>query len=279
MINFTIRRDNGRRIIWEESQISYIISEYQKGTKTSELAKLFNVSSEAIRALLKRNNIHVMSVKERAYKEYPRNSNFFEKIDNPIKAYWLGFLYADGCVTTKNSFTMELAAVDKKHLEQFQQDIGAVKHKLSYKSKTTEKGTFCESYVFNMKDKKFCEDLIKQGCVPRKSLILTFPSEEQVPSEFIYDFIRGYFDGDGCVNICRNQMNYSMVGTKEFLEEVKKFLNLNNALQKPRNNKAYILKVDGNKKSKFFFDKIYNDPIRYLERKYKKVKNFYSYCA
>ena len=277
MIDFTIRRDNGGRIIWEESQISYIISKYQKGTKTGELAKLFNVSSEAIRALLKRNNVHVMTVAEQAYKEYPRNSNFFKKIDNSIKAYWLGFLYADGCVTVKNSFTMELAAVDLKHLQQFQQDIGAINHKLSKKTKKLNNKNF-DSYVFNMKDKKFCEDLIKLGCVPQKSKILKFPTEEQVPNVFLPDFIRGYFDGDGCVNICRNQISYSFCGTPEFLNKLKLILHTNVSLEK-RSEYNAVLKVQGNKKAKIFYDYIYNNPSRYLERKYNKVKEFYSYCA
>ena len=42
-------------------------------------------------------------------------------------------------------------------------------------------------------------DLIKQGCVPNKSLILTFPNKYQVPKNLINHFIRGYFDGDGSI--------------------------------------------------------------------------------
>lgn len=42
-------------------------------------------------------------------------------------------------------------------------------------------------------------DLIKQGCVPNKSLILTFPNKYHVPKNLINHFIRGYFDGDGCI--------------------------------------------------------------------------------
>ena len=42
-------------------------------------------------------------------------------------------------------------------------------------------------------------DLNKLGVVERKSLILTFPTEQQVPKHLMPHFIRGYFDGDGSV--------------------------------------------------------------------------------
>ena len=38
------------------------------------------------------------------------------------------------------------------------------------------------------------QSLIKLGCVPRKSLIITLPS---IPKNLMHHFIRGYFDGDG----------------------------------------------------------------------------------
>jgi len=61
--------------------------------------------------------------------------------------------------------------------------------------------------------------LIKLGCVPKKSLILTFPTEEQVPQEFIYDFIRGYIDGDGYIQYDYIKHRYRIIiaGTKAFL--------------------------------------------------------------
>lgn len=47
--------------------------------------------------------------------------------------------------------------------------------------------------------KKSYTDLINKGCGINKSLILKFPDETQVPQNLISHFIRGYFDGDGCV--------------------------------------------------------------------------------
>ena len=49
----------------------------------------------------------------------------------------------------------------------------------------------------NWSTKKIVEDLKQKGCVPKKSLILTFPSKEILSENLRYHFIRGYFDGDG----------------------------------------------------------------------------------
>ena len=40
-------------------------------------------------------------------------------------------------------------------------------------------------------------DLINLGCIPNKSLTLTFP--DFINDELLPHFIRGYFDGDGCI--------------------------------------------------------------------------------
>lgn len=56
-------------------------------------------------------------------KKYQVNENYFEKIDSEEKAYWLGFLYADGNVRMhKNKsgiLKLKLKQSDKKHIEKF----------------------------------------------------------------------------------------------------------------------------------------------------------------
>lgn len=41
------------------------------------------------------------------YRYYYFNENFFEKINNELSAYWLGFLYADGCILTPKTGQQE----------------------------------------------------------------------------------------------------------------------------------------------------------------------------
>ena len=53
--------------------------------------------------------------------------------------------------------------------------------------------------VLEINSTKIASDIKKLGCIKNKTLQLQFPTESQVPRKFQYAFIRGYFDGDGCV--------------------------------------------------------------------------------
>jgi hypothetical protein len=125
------------------------------------------------------------------------------------------------------------------------------------------------------------DDLIKLGCLEHKTFLLKFPTNEQVPQEFIYSFILGLWDGDGSITICtprkethRPAFSISLTGTKEILEGVKSALNLSNSLLQrfpERKNNNYTLQVSGTQKVAKILDKIYsNAPSFCLKRKYNK---------
>ena len=117
----------------------------------------------------------------------------FEKIDTEEKAYWLGFLDADGCIHNGRNYDygieLGLQEQDYSHLVKFK-DFIEKDNKICYREKIN-------SYRYQFKNKTMNKDLINLGCVPHKSLILKFPDEDQVPDNFLIPFIRGYFDGDG----------------------------------------------------------------------------------
>lgn len=84
---------------------------------------------------------------------------------------------------------------------------------------------------FGVSNNEFKNDLIKLGCCPQKSLILKFPTAEQVPENFIIPFIRGYFDGDGCLSHVysdtkktRFTVSVGLIGTNNFLVGLEKVL-------------------------------------------------------
>lgn len=82
------------------------------------------------------------------------NRYIFENIDNEEKAYWLGFLYADGSVgSTDYRVELGLAEKDLEHIKKFKNFIG-LDNKISYRPKS-------KSYRYSFKDKIFKEILIK----------------------------------------------------------------------------------------------------------------------
>jgi len=110
-------------------------------------------------------------------------------------AYILGFIYADGCITN-NSLRIVIQKKDKNLLEIIKKEIGA-NTTIHDEVRTLNNKQFYSSALI-IKSVKIIEDLIKLGVVENKSLVIHFP---QIPSEYILDFIRGYFDGDGSVGI------------------------------------------------------------------------------
>ena len=134
----------------------------------------------------------------------------FEIIDTEEKAYWLGFLYADGCVGSKeDKVELGLAEKDLKHIEKFR-DFMNITNKISYREKT-------KSYRMSFRSAKCKQDLIDKGCIPKKSLILDFPNENQVPKHLIRHFIRGYFDGDGWFTNTESCFQIGIIGTENFI--------------------------------------------------------------
>ena len=132
--------------------------------------------------------------------------------------------------------------------------------------------------VWRIGDKHLKESLIKQGCVPQKSLILKFP---ELPAPLISHFIRGYFDGDGCVSYYRrNQFvtpQCSLVGTKDMLSKIIYNTNSDNVIEEEFTTNIYY-SIKYNKKGSIdFLNQIYKDATIYLDRKYKRYQLFKKY--
>ena len=124
---------------------------------------------------------------------YERDSNVFEKIDTEEKAYWLGFLYADGYVNEEKHFlTLGIGNKDKEHIEKFRKFL---KTNAPYVDKANNGGH--PFRYFRIYDQKIVADLAKQGCTQGKSLTL-MPSCDMDESLWVH-WSRGVFDGDGSI--------------------------------------------------------------------------------
>lgn len=219
------------------------------------------------------------------YGKYYVNQDYFKKIDNEWKAYWLGFLYADGTNqikrNSKKNNKMEyttkltLSSVDEDHVKKLRNSVQG-DAPISYKDVKLNDKIF-HSVSYSMCNKKICEDLNTLGCVPNKSLVLRFPNQEQLPKEFIRDFIRGYFDGDGCIHINLEKQNiqFNIMGTLEFLEKIQdifyKELNIEKTkIQIKKNNKAYSIQYGSIMSIQKIYNYLYKDCNIYLQRKLDK---------
>lgn len=265
-----------------------IIKEYTSGVSRGVLCKKYHISWKKLTNLLKYNFVYVRTVKDNS-KKYTCNTDFFKVIDNEEKAYWLGFIYADGCVT-KNKLVIRLSSLDKKHLDKFKKSINSNHpiHDYNCTNGFSNPNHFSSNICINSEE--LVNDLINYGVVYNKSLILKFPC---LKDSLIKHFIRGYFDGDGSVSSTKYSKNkggvkryikgvFSLTGTKEFLEECKKHLPCNFSLskEKRRNSNTWYLKTSSMVKTYILHDYFYNESTVYLDRKFDKFKeiiNEYEY--
>lgn len=223
--------------------------------------------------------------------KYTYNKDYFKKIDSSDKAYWLGFLYADGCITRfykgeelrSMSLEITLQSQDIDHLIKFRDSLES---NVPIQDRKIAGKYNANRIVINYT--KMCRDLINLGCTPCKSLTLEFPTSDIVPEKYIRDFIRGYFDGDGCVSYTEGDYYHSergkkyrmhsyscsFCGNENFLISVRDIL-INNGIKvgEPRKDKRsnacsiYIYGVDNIEKFKKY---IYTDDCMCLSRKKEK---------
>ena len=243
----------------------------QNNISLTKLAKMFGLSRTTIHNYMKANNVEVKSTNV-----HSQDTKFFDVIDSEEKAYWLGFIYADGCISERvkngkvSSMKLEITLNegDKIHLEKFLKDIKSTNTietklvKLHGKEITTYRATVSSTDM--------CRDLIRHGCSPRKSLTLEFP--KHLPESLVKHFIRGYFDGDGCIS---TRKRISVVGTEQFLTSLQNYLieelNVSNvSIRQEKRGKHYSYEKSGNDALKIM-NLLYSDCKVYLDRKYEKA--------
>ena len=195
----------------------------------------------------------------------------FETIDTEEKAYWLGFLYADGSVgSAEDKIELGLAEQDLHHIEKFRSFLG-ITNKITYREKT-------HSYRLSFRSQSCKADLIKQGCVSKKSVILTFPTDTQVPLSLMRHFIRGYFDGDGWFTNTESCFQVGIIGTQQFLEgflnTVENINKYNKIFTVHRENDAKRYVFSAYQDVSNFLNWIYQDATIYLDRKYEHYLDF-----
>lgn len=267
---------------WTKEEIDFIKENYNKYTK-HQLSEILGKSKGAIQQKANRMGIKKKSV-------YFYNKNFFKKIHTEQQAYWLGFIFADGWITDYE-LGIELNENDDKHLRKFNKDISgnlAIKYR-SHKP-TIIKGKnvgIRRTCVLKIFSKEIVNDLIGHGCLKNKSMLIEKPKD--IPNEFLKDFIRGYFDGNGYIGINKISLksdtkDYLRVsinsGSFKFIEWLSFYLNninINNYIIKDEDNNNYSVYICSESLTKFL-NYIYDKSTVYLDRKYNKYKNLVDDC-
>ena len=267
-----------------QSYYNQIKLEYLNNTSIYKLQSKYNINRHTISKWLKQDGI---KLRKDPCKKYQHNETYFDIIDTEDKAYWLGFLMADGCVNLDgrhNGLSLCLAVKDEDHLIKFKNTLSPENKVYRIKDKIRNGKTF--SYCrLNISSIRLATQLTKLGCGPRKTAIITFPSSKLLPVKLAHHFIRGYFDGDGTVNTLYGNrlINFSITSTIPFLKgiqnrfkkeipgyKISKLYKEHNTIVVSRFSRGGAVLV------KSIYDYLYKDATIYLLRKKNKFVNFYA---
>ena len=150
-----------------------------------------------------------------------KDEAFFEKWTSKM-AYVLGYILADGSLikNKRGAYFTEITSIDKESIVKIRQALDSNLKINAYQPKNSQL-----RYRLQIGSKKIFSDLGKLDIKPRKTGHENLP---KIPEKYFSDFLRGYFDGDGCVNICsykrKNRLNKSIILNSGFTSGGKKIL-------------------------------------------------------
>jgi hypothetical protein len=221
---------------------------------------------------------HRFSLNNKIGQRYPLDETTFDTIDSEIKAYCLGFLYADGSVGHYGgdySIRIHIHRDDSEILDLFQRCVQTTKPWYIDKR---------DRAILALSNKRLYESLGKLGIMQAKTFKIIFPSPEMVPTALLHHFIRGYFDGDGSVMGREHDiriMSVSLISNMAFAVGLQNVLvtegfsrtKIHPVPSKVQEGKTVgVLHYSGGGNVQRFYDYIYRDATIYLKRKHDRMQ-------
>lgn len=266
---------------WSDAELDFVKNNYME-MKTSEISKMLSRTMNAIELKAARMGL----------KKYPYTCDYhyFDDIDTEEKAYWLGFLTADGWInqskkTNAGVTGIELQYGDIGHLKKFNKSING-NYQITDRWRTCsiakdkeKKHHMCCIRIFSLTMYNALKNL---GFSNDKSYDFKIP---KLRHDLIRHYIRGYFDGDGCLCFTNKSFGVSFITASRYLcDDLISILNdifikANTSISVNEfGTTMYRLEIHRISDKIKFLDWIYHDCNIYLDRKYKKylkVKNKY----
>lgn len=209
-------------------------------------------------------------------KKYNLDDTFFDVIDTEEKAYWLGFFLADASVSNNNNaISIGLSIRDYDHLHRLKKSLN-----MTYPIREFISSNGYDSCIISFRSKNIKEKLISYNVISNKKKYGKHPFLS-LNNNLIKHYIRGFFDGDGCVSEMVRKENgnkrytIEIASCKEMLIFIKDFLANNNIeLSDIRECMSiYGIRTSNNLEIIKFFNLIYKDANIYLPRKYERLEN------
>ncbi len=210
--------------------------------------------------------------RERAFRNYQVDEDFFDQIDRIEKAYWLGFIFADGYVN-RTRLSVDLNIKDRAHLYLLKRAMKS-DHPVVYEERHSDRyknGKVVRAYI-QIYSTKIAARLRELGIVAKRK---TFDFT-QIPEHLHSHWWRGFFDGDGRIGAYTQKTRtapdwrWNVIGHTELLEKAPLPLSLGHIHPDGTMHRLWAFKKDT---VRSIYKYLYQDSNQhYLKRKYDKFR-------
>lgn len=219
-------------------------------------------------------------------RKYSVNAEYFSDINTQEKAYWLGFIWADGSINKTaprcsgaNRFTLTQVETEANHLQAF---VQAIECNYTPVLKDLNRPLGKRTLALDVNSRPFCMALENLG-YGTKEHRTDIPA---MPRELLHHFIRGYFDGDGCLSVYKQndtrRQEWSLTGNEKLLVQIQNILNQETSVSKnvalkryKRTTKAVGLRYGRRSDIPALYDYMYDGATVYMKSKHQKFEMFF----
>lgn len=240
-----------------------VFSERESGLKRKYILSKWGISERHLREIISKFGGEV----KKTGGWYSFNEDYFEEINTEDKAYFLGFIVADGCISDKTN-AIRIIQKDTYILEKF-------KIYIEFNGDIFVRKDRKISYI-TISSGKTKKDLEKLGIHSNKTMVVKYPN---IPENLQNHFMRGVFDGDGCISIRTDKRNNSQRGQvnicsgsydfiKEYYDRLVKYCGLSgkNKIRCPKDS-YYVVDWGGLSDVEKIYEFLYKDSTVFLSRK------------
>ena len=275
-----MRGDDVMKSILENTNV---IKDYQDGLSLRKIGDKYGVSPQSVKYFLNKKGINTYREnRDYSMSPYSFDIHWLDKIDTQEKAYFLGFVYADGSLSGEFGYydlMISLNVIDRYLLEKFNELLNSDRPVKDYTRENSYNKKGVQNYcVVHYANKYFWKHMQELGVIPNKTTTVKLPNF--ISKELMPHFIRGYFDGDGSISLSHSlsgsrpaiSITSSTIfcsGLKEYLENE---LGINSNITLEEN--YGIISINRIHEAKKFLDWIYKDSKIHLIRKYDKYIEF-----
>lgn len=220
-----------------------IVSDYLGGLTMAQAAAKHGATTK-----LAKNALHEAGVSPRppnrgSARRIAVDECFFDSINSPEKAYWAGFITADGTVR-HNRVILALSGQDAEHVQGFADAISS-KHIVKTRIANAGNGKGYRVARIDVTSMKLASSIARLGIEPRKTHTVK-PLELQ-DGDLQTSYWRGVFDGDGYVTKSGRGWCVGLVGNEFIVDGFRSFVEAQTgtAMARKLHSRIFICRTGG----------------------------------